>query len=141
MSIDNHSPDPSMASATDRGLAHRHTSRLAHPHEAVIVYAVSKVSIDLGGRVSEVLWGQVDTTRNDWSTAEAISPVRDVVAAIHDGAVVFALFPSALGHVPERRFDAIEHDDGAETIALEVDLSSRRSVRDMDRIAANAVAG
>ncbi|MEP7099430.1 MAG: hypothetical protein ABI781_02905 [Burkholderiales bacterium] len=68
MNIEIDSTDLPMASATDRGLAHRHSSRQAHPHEPVSVYVVSKVSIGPDGRVAEVLWGQVDTARKAWST-------------------------------------------------------------------------
>ena len=133
MTID--TTDLPMASAAEHGLAHRRTSRQANRHAAVTVYAVSKISLDPEGRVTEVLWGQVDTVRNDWSTDEATAPVREVVDAIHGGAAVYALFPSATGHVPERRFDVIEHEDGTETIAIGASPDTSRGLGDMDRMA------
>jgi hypothetical protein len=101
------------------------------PHD---VYAVSKVRLDHDGRVMAVLWGQVDTGKNDWKNGEAIASVQDVVDAIHKGAAVFALFPSEHGHLPERRFVVVEYDNGWETIALEGDPTYEREVHDMDRL-------
>ena len=57
---------------------------------------------DRDGRVTAVLWGQVDTRRNDWANGESIAPVADGVDALHNGAAVFALFPAEHGHLPER---------------------------------------
>jgi hypothetical protein len=98
------------------------------------IYAVSKVLLDHEGRVKAVLWGQVNTGTNDWTNGEAVAPVKDVVEAIHNGDAVFALFPSEHGHLPERRFMAVEYDSGWETIALEGDPTYEREVHDMDRL-------
>ena len=101
------------------------------PHD---VYAVSKVRLDRDGRVRAVLWGQVDTGKNDWMSGEAVAPVKDVVDAIHNGDAVFALFPAEHGHLPERCFVVVEYDNGWETIALEGNPTYEREVHDMDRL-------
>ncbi|MEP7298319.1 MAG: hypothetical protein ABI702_19215 [Burkholderiales bacterium] len=84
--------------------------------------------------MTSVMWGQVDTERNAWATDETIAPVADVVAAIHNGDAVFALFPSLHGHLPDRRFVVVDYADGRETIALVGDPTFEREVHDMDRI-------
>jgi hypothetical protein len=99
------------------------------------VFAVSKVRLDPDGRVTDVLWGRVDTQRNDWAEAESVAPVAEVVRAIHDGAQVFALFPSEHGHLPERRFMVVDYDNGWETIALDGPPTHEREIHDMERLA------
>jgi len=113
----------------------RVSTRQARLDAPMTTYAVSKVGLDADGRVASVCWGQVDTDRNDWATDEAIAPVADVVAAIHNRDAVFALFPSLHGHLPERRFVVIDYADGRETIALVGNPTFEREVHDMDRIA------
>ena len=76
----------------------------------------------------------MDTEKNKWTTDETIAPVADVVEAIHNGDAVFALFPSAHGHQPERRFIAVEHANGWETIVLEGNKTFEREIPDMDLI-------
>ena len=98
------------------------------------VYAVSKVRIDAGGRVIAVFWGEVDTRKNDWAGPETVAPVADVVAALHSGARVFALFPSTHGHLPDRPFMVVDYDNGWETIALDGPPSDEREIHDMDRL-------
>ena len=98
------------------------------------VYAVSKVRLDKDGRVAAVLWGQVDTRTNHWASPEVVAPVKDVVAAIHAGDQVFALFPTTHGHLPERRFIVVRYDSGWETVAFEGLPTYEREVHDMDRI-------
>ena len=99
------------------------------------VFAVSKVRLDKDGRVIAVLWGRVDTDKNQWATAEVEAPVREVVEAIHAGDQVFALFPSEHGHVPDRQFRVVEYDSGWETIALlEGPPTYEREVHDMEKL-------
>ena len=118
-----------------RGAAGKNVStRQENLEYPMAVYAVSKVRLDGEGRVKAVLWGQVDTQKNDWTNGEAVAPVEDVVEAIHNGDAVFALFPSEHGHLPERRFIAVEYDNGWETIALEGNPTYEREVHDMDRL-------
>jgi len=97
------------------------------------LFAVSKVELDTAGRITAVLWGQVDPIRNDWSTPEVVAPVADAVAALHAGDQVFALFPSVHGHLPDRQFVAVAYDDGWQTIALDGPTAYEREVHDMDR--------
>ncbi|MEP6875853.1 MAG: hypothetical protein ABI887_15950 [Burkholderiales bacterium] len=98
------------------------------------VYAVSKVRLDTGGRVTAVLWGRVNIKTNQWVGQEAVAPVKDVVAAIHAHDQVFALYPSSHGHLPERRFIVVEYDSGWETIALDGPTTHEHEVHDMDRL-------
>ena len=44
-------------------------------------FAVSKVGLDPGGRITAVLWGQVDTGKNAWATPEVVVPVAAAVDA------------------------------------------------------------
>lgn len=99
------------------------------------VFAVSKVRLDADGRVTAVHWGEVDTRANDWAGPETTVPVAEVVRALHDGHQVYALFPSEHGHLPERRFMAVDYDNGWETIALEGPPRDEREVHDMARLA------
>ena len=98
-------------------------------------FAVTKVRLDADGRVTDVLWGAVDTVANAWVSAERVAPVSDVVRAIHAGAQVFALFPSTHGHLPDRRFRVVDYDSGWETISLDGPPTFEREVHDMERLA------
>ena len=98
-------------------------------------FAVSKVRLDADGRVTDVYWGEVDTRENDWAGPEVEAPVVEAVQALRNGHQVFALFPSTHGHLPERRFMAVEYDSGWETISLEGPPTHEREVHDMARLA------
>jgi len=98
------------------------------------VYAVSRVRLDKDGRVTRVLWGPVDTGKNDWAAPERVSPVKDVVAALRAGHEVYALFPSTHGHIPERTLMVAEYDNGLQTIALQGGATHEREIHDMDRL-------
>jgi len=98
------------------------------------VYAVSKVRRDKDGRVTAVLWGEVDIKTNRWATPESVAPVVEVVGAIHAGDQVFALFPTTHGHLPERRFIVVDYDNGWETIALDGVSTHEREIHDMDQL-------
>jgi len=97
-------------------------------------YAISKVRLDTQGRVTDVCWGQVDTSANAWTTELDDAPVSDVIDAIHNGDIVFALFPTPNGHAPERRFETLEHVSGAESIVLEGASTAKFELSDMDRL-------
>ncbi len=97
-------------------------------------FAVSRVRLDDGGRITAVLWGEVDTGRNDWASAEVVAPVGDAVDALNAGAQVFALFPSAHGHLPQRRFVIADYDGARRTIVLDGLPTFERNVHDMDRL-------
>ena len=98
------------------------------------VYAVSKVRLDQDGRIVAVFWGRVNTDTNQWATPEVLAPVREVVAAIHAGDQVFALFASTHGHLPDRPFMVVDYDNGWETIALDGPQTFEREIHDMERI-------
>ncbi len=99
-----------------------------------VVYAVSKVGLDADGRVTDVLWGRVDTAHNTWAAPEVVAPVAQAVAALQAGDQVFALFPSANGHLPEGQFTTVEYDDGRQTIVLAGPALPDRAIHDMDRL-------
>jgi hypothetical protein len=98
------------------------------------VFAVSKVQLDKDGRVVAVLWGQVDAAANQWAAAEVVAPVDDVVDAIRAKALVFALFPTTHGHLPDRRFAVVDYENGWSTIVLEGPPTFEREIHDMDRL-------
>lgn len=98
------------------------------------VHAVSKVGLDLDGRITHVQWGRVDTAKNQWMGAEAVAPVADAVAALKAGDQVFALFPSTEGHSPGRQFTSVKYDDGRQTLVLQGAPIAGHEVHDMDRL-------
>ena len=97
-------------------------------------FAVSKVKLDANGRVIAVLWGKVNTRKNAWATPEVEAPVAEAVDALDAGDQVFALFPSAHGHLPDRRFVIADYEDGRKTIVLYGPAAYEREIHDMDRI-------
>ena len=97
-------------------------------------FAVSKVGLDPGGRITSVLWGRVDTDKNAWATPEVVVPVDVAVDALRAGDQVFALFPSAEGHVPDREFVVADYDGGRKSIVLKGPTAYEREVHDMDRL-------
>jgi hypothetical protein len=104
--------------------------------KTINTFAVSRVELDAGGRIVAVLWGRVDTAKNAWATGEVVVPVAEVVRALRAGDPVFALFPSTHGHLPERRFVAVDYDDGRHAIVLEGPATHEREIHDMDRLGA-----
>ena len=97
-------------------------------------FAVSKVGLDDGGRITAVLWGRVDTARNTWASPEVVVPVATAVNALRAGDQVFALFPSIHGHLPDRAFTVADYDGGRQTIVLAGPTTHEREVHDMDRL-------
>jgi hypothetical protein len=97
-------------------------------------FAVSKVQLDSDGRITAVLWGEVDTDKNDWATMEVMAPVASAVNALHAGDQVFALFSSTHGHLPDRRFVVADYDGARMTIVLDGPSTSEREVHNMDRL-------
>ncbi|CAN5604544.1 hypothetical protein BH11PSE7_BH11PSE7_17710 [soil metagenome] len=95
------------------------------------VFAVSKVRIGADGHVSDVLWSEVSGKTDQDVGKRVVAPVADVVDAIHDGAEVAAEFPSHNGHVPERLFVVVEHEDGRECITFDGAPSPGRNLVDM----------
>ena len=95
-------------------------------------FAVSKVQLDPAGRITAVLWGQVDTGKNAWVTPEVVSPVAAAVDALRAGDQVSALFPSIRGHLPDRQFAVADYDGGRKTIVLDGPTACEREVHDMD---------
>lgn len=100
-------------------------------------HAVSKVRRDEDGRITEVVWGEIgdviDTARWKWASPARHAPVAAVVAAIEAGDEVYALFPTAPGHL-ERRFHTVTYDGGWQTIALEGFAVDEREVHDMETL-------
>ena len=126
---------PVVVGSEDRGARGMRESALPLAADAVTFYAVSQIRLDDHRRVGEVVWGQVDPASNRWATDETRAPVADVVDAIHNGDPVFALFRGEDGHAPQRRFVAVEHADGEESVMLEGGIGSIHDLDAMDRIA------
>lgn len=97
-------------------------------------FAVSKVKLDSDGRITAVLWGKVDTSKNAWAAPEVVVPVAAVADALSAGDQVFALFPSTHGHLPDRRFVVADYDGGRKTIVLDGPATYEREVHDMNRL-------
>lgn len=95
------------------------------------IFAVSKVRIGADGRVSDVLWTEVDGKSDHDVGARVVAPVSDVVDAIHDGAQVVARFYSSKGQLPPRAFVIVGHEDGRECIAFDDSPSPGRNLADM----------
>jgi len=99
-------------------------------------YVVSQVRLDDRQRVSEVVWGQVDTVSNRRVTDETRAQVADVVGVIYNGDSVFAVFRGQDGHVQQRRFLVAEHADGSRSIVLDGVAGSAPGLEAMNRIEA-----
>ena len=82
------------------------------------MFAISKVRLDSDGRVTRVLWAEVNAASNLGVSNGVTAPVFEVVDAIHAGHQVLAHFSPGQAHLPERAFEVVEHADGRETIAL-----------------------
>jgi hypothetical protein len=102
--------------------------------ESKRVFEVSKIRLAADGRVSYVLWAEVDARSDHDVSARAIVPVADVVDAIHGGAQVVAVFEQARSQLPERIFVVAQHEDGRETIGFDGEPSSARELSDMARL-------
>jgi hypothetical protein len=99
--------------------------------ESKRVFEVSKIRLGADGRVSHVMWAEVDAPSDHDVSAPAIVPVADVVDAIHSGAQVAAVFAQPRGQLPDRGFIVVEHDDGRETIGFGGEPSPGRDLRDI----------
>ena len=116
------------------GIRRSDPTRKLFTGDHMTTFAVSRVRLDDGGRITAVLWGEVDTVRNSWATPEIVAAVAAAVDALRAGDLVFALFPSTHGHVPERRFVIADYDGDRETIVLDGPATHEREVHDMDRL-------
>jgi hypothetical protein len=108
--------------------------------ESARVFEVSKIRLAADGRVSHVLWAEVDAPSDHDVSARVVAPVADVVDAIHGGARVAALFTQPRSPLPERLFVVAQHKDGRETIGFEGGPSPGRDLADMARLEDDAAA-
>ena len=69
---------------------------------------MSEIRLAADGRVSHVLWGEVDAPSDHDVSARVVAPVADVVDAIHGGARVAAVFATVHSALPERFFVVAE---------------------------------
>jgi len=101
-------------------------------------FEVSKVRVGADGHISEVLWTEVASGSDQDVGPRVRASAAEVVDAIHDGALVAAVFPPSkadhAGLLPERTFVVIEHDDGSECIAFADTPSAGRNLSDMDSL-------
>lgn len=100
-------------------------------------FEVSKVRLGADGHVSEVLWGEVDARSDLDLGARVRATAAEVINALHDGAVVVALFGASTPArqkalpQPDRAFVVVEHQDGGEYIAFADGPSPRRNLADI----------
>ena len=96
-------------------------------------FEVSKVRIGSDGRISDVLWVEVDASSDLDVGARVVVTAAELMDAIHDGARVAAVFSARKAHKPqpERSFVIIEHADGRESIALDGPPSKGRELIDV----------
>ena len=92
-------------------------------------FSISKIRLDPAGWPTHVLWGEVNAASDLDVGPQRVTLVADVVDAIHDGAVVVAVFLPPKVHSPEHMLVVTERPDGIETIALAptVSLSAKRA--------------
>ena len=98
------------------------------------IFAVSKVRIGADGRVTDVLWTEVDGKSDQDVGAHVVAPVADVVDAMHDGAQVLARFSTPTGQLPRRPFVIVAHEDGKEWIAFDDSPSPGRELADIAKL-------
>ena len=91
---------------------------------------VSKVRIGPQGRITAVLWGEVDPWVDQVVGLRVEADAAEVIEAIHDGARVSAVFPH-LHRRPSRPFVVIGHLDGQAELALEGPPADGRNVADL----------
>jgi hypothetical protein len=82
------------------------------------VFELSAAHWDALDQISHVRWVEVHAESNLDAGAPSVVPVADVIDALHDGARVMAVFSPASGLPRGLQFEAVEHPDGHETIAL-----------------------
>jgi hypothetical protein len=97
--------------------------------------AVSKIRLDSDGRVAKVFWSIVDPSSNEQVGVEVLAPVCDVVAALHAGDAVLAIFDA---HTParlqKRRFTVLNRGGGAESVGLEGPVVPLQELCDMPKL-------
>jgi len=96
-------------------------------------FEVSKVRVGPDGRVSDVLWVEVDAGSDRDVGARVLATASEVVDAIHDGAQVVAVF-STQDPLPERMFVVVEEEAGGEYISFDGTPSPGRNLADLDRL-------
>lgn len=99
-------------------------------------HAVAKVRLDGDGRITGVEWGPVNTETNEWHTEPQIADVSEVVNAVHRGEDVYALFPTAHGMMPMRRFRIVTYDNGWQTVTFDGAVTHEHEIHDMLHVAA-----
>jgi hypothetical protein len=95
------------------------------------VFEVSKIRVDGDGRVTDVLWSEINTRTGTNTGASVPASADEVLDAIHGGARVAALFDGRKGPLPERYFQATKHSIGSETITLDGPAAAGRELSDM----------
>ena len=86
--------------------------------ESKRVFSISKIRLDPAGTPTHVLWGEVNANSDLDVGEHRVAPVADVIDAIHDGAVVRAVFLPPKARTPDHEFVVTELPDGSETISL-----------------------
>lgn len=83
------------------------------------VFEVSKVRLAADGQVLDVLWGEVNSASGLDVGAEVQATASEVMDAIHDRAVVLALFETSEAHIRKCPFVIVLLPGGGERLALD----------------------
>jgi hypothetical protein len=113
-------------------MTYQGTRARAADDESKRVFEMSKIRLATDGRISHVLWAEVDAPSDHDVSAHAVVPVADAVDAIHGGAQVAAVFLQTRNPLPERVFVVVEHKNGRETIDFDGEPSAGRELSDID---------
>lgn len=115
-------------------MTYKGTRARAADDESKRAFEVSKIRLAADGRISHVLWAEIDARSDHDVSVRAVVPVADAVDAIHGGAQVAALFLQPRSPLPERNFVVVEHKDGRETIDFNGGPSAGRELSDIDTL-------
>jgi hypothetical protein len=115
-------------------MTYQGTRARAADDESARVFEVSKIRRAADGRVSHVLWAEIDAPSDHDVSLRVLAPVAEVIEAIHGGARVAAVFVQPDSRKPERFFVVVEHEDGRETIGFDGEASSGRELGDIETL-------
>jgi hypothetical protein len=123
-------------------MTYQGTRARAADDESARVFEVSKVRLAADGRISQVLWAEINARSDHDVSLRVLAPVAEVIDAIHGGARVAVVFAQPDSRKPERFFVVVNHDDGRETIGFDGEASPGREFGDIETLddAANSPA-
>lgn len=100
------------------------------------VFEVSEVRLAKDGQVLDVLWGEVNSASGLDVGAKIQTTAAEVMDAIHDGAVVVALFDTSEVHLRKRPFVIVLLPEGGERLVLAGPAVPGHELADLRRLEA-----